>query len=97
MYADFLRYLLQHTQSYFEDHLLDGKRLWIQLKPKMEVVMTFPSEWGIRERTLVRSAVVTAGFIDGAASDRILFVTQPEATAHFLCYQNNNGLFQVSN
>lgn len=91
-----MHYLIQHTKSYFEDRMIDGKQLWNQLEPKMEVVITCPSGWGIQERAFLRSAFVTAGIADVAASVQILFVTQLEAMANFFCYQTDNGFFQVS-
>ncbi|KAF8593960.1 hypothetical protein BDV93DRAFT_502306 [Ceratobasidium sp. AG-I] len=90
IYLDFLLYLLQNTETYFTDHILDGKQIWATYKPTMDVVITGPPKWGFREQEFLRNTVVKTGFIDSAvASDRILFVAEFEAIAHFACYHTN--------
>ncbi|CAE6478916.1 unnamed protein product [Rhizoctonia solani] len=37
IYSDFLGYLLHHTKTYFEDRILDGKSIWEQYSPAMEI------------------------------------------------------------
>ncbi|QRV92561.1 heat shock protein 70 kDa 12B [Ceratobasidium sp. AG-Ba] len=92
VYTDFLRYLLQHTRTYFEDHILDGKHIWETYQPKMEVVLAHPNGWGIREQYVLRSATVAAGFVDGKDADsRIHFVSEAEASVHFCIYHTNLG------
>ncbi|KAF8598220.1 hypothetical protein BDV93DRAFT_547548 [Ceratobasidium sp. AG-I] len=94
IYSDFLRYLLQHTKTYFEDHMLDGKKLWAQFKPTMEVAITCPYK-GSQQQELLRSAVAAAGFVDGDTSRQILFVAESEAMVHFLYRQTGtSSLFQ---
>ncbi|CAE7102976.1 unnamed protein product [Rhizoctonia solani] len=88
VYADFLGYLLQHTQSYFEDHIIDGKRIWKQYKPTMEVVLAHPNGWGIREQAFFRLSAVKAGLTNASdAASRVHFVNEAEASVHF-CAQN---------
>lgn len=92
VYADFLGYLLQHTKSFFEDRILDGKQIWMRYQPKMEVVIAHPNGWGIREQTFLREAAVEAGFADRAsAPTKIRFVTEAEASVHFCIYHTNLG------
>jgi hypothetical protein len=92
IYADFLGYLLQHTQTYFEDHILDGKRIWRTYKSNLEVIIAHPNGWGIREQSFLRSATVTAGFTStGAATSRVHFVSEAEASVHFCMFHTNLG------
>jgi hypothetical protein len=84
VYADFLRYLLQHTQQYFEDHILDGETIWKTYKPTMDVIIAHPNGWGVREQGFLRTAAVTAGFTSAEqASSQVHFVTEAEASVHF--------------
>ncbi|KAF8594085.1 hypothetical protein BDV93DRAFT_482080 [Ceratobasidium sp. AG-I] len=92
VYSDFLGYLLKHTQSFFEDRIIDGKQIWESYQPTMEVVIAHPNGWGIREQTFLRAAAVETGFVDKAtASNKIRFVTEAEASVHFCIYHTNLG------
>ncbi|CAE7162684.1 unnamed protein product [Rhizoctonia solani] len=90
IYSDFLRYLLKHTKTYFEDRVLDGKRIWEKYSPKMEVILAHPNGWGIKEQVFLRSAAVSAGLAgDDTASSKIRFVTEAEASVHFCIHYAN--------
>ncbi|CAE6372167.1 unnamed protein product, partial [Rhizoctonia solani] len=90
IYSDFLRYLLKHTKAYFEDRVLDGKKIWEKYSDKMEVVLAHPNGWYCREQSFLRSAAVVAGLAgEDTASSRIRFVTEAEAAVHF-CIHNAN-------
>lgn len=92
IYTDFLGYLLKHTQTYFEDRILDGRLIWQRYKPTMEVVIAHPNGWAIREQTFLRGAAVDAGFVeDSKAQSKIRFVTEAEASVHFCIYHTNLG------
>ncbi|KAG9126352.1 hypothetical protein FRC07_003745 [Ceratobasidium sp. 392] len=92
IYTDFLQYLLQQTQTYFEDHILDGKRTWKTYSPTLEVVIAHPNGWGIREQTFLRSAAVAAGFVNASdAGSRVHFVSEAEASVHFCIFHTNLG------
>ncbi|ELU39033.1 hypothetical protein AG1IA_06935 [Rhizoctonia solani AG-1 IA] len=84
IYADFLRYLLKHTKTFFEDRVLDGQQTWARYSPTMEVVIAHPNGWGIREQTFLRSAAVAAGFsTDEKALASVRFVTEAEPGINF--------------
>ncbi|KAG8692795.1 hypothetical protein FRC11_003366, partial [Ceratobasidium sp. 423] len=92
IYSDFLKYLLKHTRSYFQDRVLDGEEVWRRYSPTMEVVIAHPNGWGIREQTFLRSAAVAAGFSTaGQASRKVRFVTEAEASVHFCIHHTNLG------
>ncbi|KAB5589322.1 hypothetical protein CTheo_7229 [Ceratobasidium theobromae] len=92
IYSDYVGYLLKHTQAYFEDRIIDGRKTWDCYKPTLEVVMAHPPGWGIRERFFLRTAVVDTGFVNHYnASRRVKFVTEAEASAHFCIWHSNLG------
>lgn len=92
VYSDFLGYLLKHTQSFFEDRIIDGKQIWESYHPTMEVVIAHPNGWGIREQTFLRAAAVETGFVNKVtAPTKIRFVTEAEASVHFCIYHTNLG------
>ncbi|CUA69013.1 hypothetical protein RSOLAG22IIIB_08263 [Rhizoctonia solani] len=81
VYSDFLEYLLQCTQSYFENHIIDGKRIWKQFQPIIQVVLTLNRGYGNREKAFLRLAVIKAGFANANdAATRVHFVYEAEAT-----------------
>ncbi|CAE6415064.1 unnamed protein product [Rhizoctonia solani] len=92
IYSDFLRYLLKHTKTFFEDRVLDGKQIWARYSPTMEVVIAHPNGWGIREQTFLRSAAVAAGYSTAEqALGKIRFLTEAEASVHFCIHHTNLG------
>lgn len=92
IYADFLGYLLRHTQAYFEDHILDGPRIWKTYAPTLEVVIAHPNGWGIREQAFLRLAAVEAGFTKAVDADtKVHFVSEAEASVHFCMFHTNLG------
>ena len=88
VFSDFLRYLYQCAQKYIEETHLNGVKLWENLQPTSEFVLTHPNGWEGAQQGMMRRAAVTAGLIpDGAAGQaRLSFVTEGEASLHF-CIQ----------
>ncbi|KAJ1303485.1 hypothetical protein OPQ81_011672 [Rhizoctonia solani] len=92
IYSDFLGYLLRNTQAYFEDRIVDGKRIWQRYKPEMEVIIAHPNGWGIREQTFLRNTAIDAKFVSASqAASKVRFVTEAEASVHFCIYHTNLG------
>ncbi|KAG8783944.1 hypothetical protein FRC12_019178 [Ceratobasidium sp. 428] len=91
IYVDFLRYLLKHTRSFFEDRIVDGSLIWESYQPEMEVVIAHPNGWGIREQTFLRAVAIEAGLTLASSPHRIRFVTEAEASVHFCIYHTNLG------
>lgn len=90
VYSDFMGYLLKHTQTFFEDRLIDGKKIWERYKHTMEIVITHPSGWGAHEQTFLRAAAIRAGITSpDQASARIQFVTEVEASIYYCTYRSN--------
>ncbi|KAG8792437.1 hypothetical protein FRC12_006084 [Ceratobasidium sp. 428] len=92
IYTDFLGYLLEKTQTYFEDHILDGKLIWRTYEPTMEVVIAHPNGWGIREQAYLRAAAVAAKFVNANdAKNRVYFVSEAEASVHYCIFHTDLG------
>ncbi|CAE6388846.1 unnamed protein product [Rhizoctonia solani] len=84
VYSDFLEYLLQCTQSYFENQITDGKQIWNQYQPTMQVVLALNRGYGNREKAFLRLAVIKAGFTNANdAATRVHFVYEAEASLRF--------------
>lgn len=81
IYTDFLRYLLQHTQFYFEKYVVGGEKEWKENSPNMLVVLCHPNGWSTREQHFLRQALHNVGA--GYRSCKINFVTEAEASVHF--------------
>ncbi|CAE6506311.1 unnamed protein product [Rhizoctonia solani] len=92
VYSDFLGYLLEHTQTYFEGHVEKGNQMWQKFKPTMELVLAHPNGWGIREQAFLRVAAAKAGFTTASdAAIRVHFVNEAEASVHFCTLYSNIG------
>lgn len=84
VYADFLRYLLAHTQKFFEARTSEGVRVWRDLIDSADIILTHPNGWGLREQSVLRRAAIRADITSPAnANDRIHFVSESEASVHF--------------
>ncbi|KAJ1303482.1 hypothetical protein OPQ81_011669 [Rhizoctonia solani] len=92
IYSDFLGYLIRHTQTFFEDRIVDGKLLWQRYRPRMQFIIAHPNGWTIREQAFLRAAATDAGLVtDDTAASCIRFVTEAEASVHFCIYHTNLG------
>ncbi|KAG8724428.1 hypothetical protein FRC09_018716 [Ceratobasidium sp. 395] len=76
VYADYFRYLFQHTRDFFRDHAFQGHNAWQLLYPTMDV--------GTLEQGVLRTAAVQAGWSTSQWSQRqISFVSEAEASVQF--------------
>ncbi|CAE6421660.1 unnamed protein product [Rhizoctonia solani] len=90
IYADFLRYLLEHTRECFETTIINGPEVWRIHSRNMEVVIAHPNGWGVREQVFLRTSSVVAGFtLAENALDHVHFVTEAEASVHFCIHYTN--------
>lgn len=68
-YTDFLRLMLTHIEAYFCKHHSRGQDIWNELFPSMEVILTIPNGWEIKQQHQIRAAAIAAGFL-GTPGDR---------------------------
>ncbi|KAG8737817.1 hypothetical protein FRC10_007780 [Ceratobasidium sp. 414] len=84
VYADYFRYLFQHTRTFFQDHTFLGQDAWRSLYHSMDVVIAHPNGWGTREQGVLRTAAVEAGWSTLRRSQKqISFVSEAEASVQF--------------
>ncbi|CAE6430100.1 unnamed protein product [Rhizoctonia solani] len=92
IYSDFLGYLLKHTQTYFEDRIIDGRRIWQRYGSAKEIIIAHPNGWTLREQSFLREAALDAGLGDPSqTSSNVRFVTEAEASVHFCIHHTNIG------
>ncbi|KAG8720502.1 hypothetical protein FRC09_009456 [Ceratobasidium sp. 395] len=90
IYTDFLRYMFEHTKSFFQKEVFEGKQVWEKHSNSMEVVITHPNGWGIYEQTKLRTAAIRAGLVpERDSTSRIKFLSEAEASVHF-CINSMN-------
>ncbi|CAE6367519.1 unnamed protein product [Rhizoctonia solani] len=90
IYADFMKYLIKHTEPYFKSRIVDGSMIWEAYKDKTVFVIGHPNGWGLREQEFLRKAAIKGGLVDKAdAKSRVRFVTEAEASVHY-CIENSN-------
>ncbi|KAG9097686.1 hypothetical protein FRC06_007290 [Ceratobasidium sp. 370] len=84
VYANYLRYLFLHTQTFFHEHVFRGQEIWHTLSSSMKIMIAHPNGWGTREQGVLRTAAVQAGLTTSTQSDRqISFVSEAEAAIQF--------------
>ncbi|KAG9085842.1 hypothetical protein FRC06_003426 [Ceratobasidium sp. 370] len=84
VYADYFRYLFQHTRTYFQDHTFLGQDAWRSLYPTMDIIIAHPNGWGTPEQGVLRGAAVEAGWSTRRRSEQqISFVSEAEASVQF--------------
>lgn len=78
-------YLFRQTEKYFKERILDGEQTWNSLKSKIEFVIAHPNGWGTEEQGILRKASIAANLVtSSAAKDRVHFVSEAEASVHFV-------------
>ncbi|CAE6473466.1 unnamed protein product [Rhizoctonia solani] len=92
VYSDFLGYLLRHTQTFFEDRIIDGKLIWQKHRSNMQFIIGHPNGYGIREQSFLRTSATNAGLVTNAtAASCVRFVSEAEASVHYCIYHTNIG------
>eukprot|EP00918_Siedleckia_nematoides_P076137 GHVU01166531.1.p1 GENE.GHVU01166531.1~~GHVU01166531.1.p1 ORF type:complete len:546 (+),score=50.24 GHVU01166531.1:96-1640(+) len=86
IYADLMRYLFEQTRTFFQQRIVDGTNTWQKHEATIQFVMAHPNGWGFLEQAFLRRAAVSAGLVppDLKSRDRIQFVTEGEASVHFV-------------
>ncbi|KAG8849000.1 hypothetical protein FRC20_002401 [Serendipita sp. 405] len=84
-YCDIMSYMFRHTQAFFESRPgYLNTTTWHRLRRSMEIILTTPNGWDLREQSFLRKVAVNAGLVDQQNADtRVTFVTEAEASIHF--------------
>ncbi|CAE7096804.1 unnamed protein product [Rhizoctonia solani] len=90
IYADFMKYLLEHTVPFFKSRIVDGPTIWEAYKNSVIFVIGHPNGYGLRQQDFLRKAAIEGGLVGAAdATTRVRFVTEAEASVHF-CIAHSN-------
>ncbi|KAG8717790.1 hypothetical protein FRC09_013662 [Ceratobasidium sp. 395] len=85
-----MTYLVKHTQAYFESRVLDGPKIWKELRDDMTIVLAHPNGWTIREKNFLRKAAIAAKYTtEDKAHAQIHFVSEAEASMHFCMFHSD--------
>jgi hypothetical protein len=85
VYADMMRYLMEHTQRFFERTHANGAHDWARSRDTIVIVLTIPNDWGIREQATLRMAAIMASLVTEENAGQLLhFVTEAEASVHYV-------------
>jgi hypothetical protein len=88
VYADMMRYLMEHARSFFETSPTKGPEIWARLRDTMVIVLATPNEWYIREQATLRKAAIMASLVTEENAGQLLqFVTEAEASVHYVLSQ----------
>ena len=91
VYADLMKYLMEHTQRFFETTTADGEEIWVRLRDTMVIVLATPNGWDIREQATLRKASIMASLVTEENAGQLLqFVTEAEASVHHVLATPSN-------
>ncbi|KAF6750812.1 hypothetical protein DFP72DRAFT_909388 [Ephemerocybe angulata] len=103
--SDVLHYLHSCAASYIQETHSNGRDLWAQTQHEVEYVFSHPNGWEGFQRQQMRDASVAAGIVpdERAAEERIMFVSEGEASLHYAVHnglpqgalENNDGVIIV--
>jgi hypothetical protein len=80
-----MKYLMGHTQRYFETRIPNGAEIWARLRDTIVIVLPTPNGWDIREQsTLCKAAIVASLVTEENAGQLLQFVAETEASVHYV-------------
>ncbi|KIL64018.1 hypothetical protein M378DRAFT_642370 [Amanita muscaria Koide BX008] len=97
VFSDFLKYLFTSAEEYIEEteRNIDPTFTWASIEKNTYFVLTHPNGWEGKQQSQMRDAAVAAGVVDrSTAANRIIFLTEGEASLHF-CLDKIPNLHQV--
>jgi hypothetical protein len=95
VYADMMKYLMGHTQRYFETRIPNGVEIWARLRDTIVIVLPTPNGWDIREQSTLRKAAIMSSLVtEENASQLLQFVTEAEASVHYVLANKSGNWLQ---
>ncbi|KAG8768710.1 hypothetical protein FRC15_005016, partial [Serendipita sp. 397] len=102
-YVDFIKYLVDNTQRYFEAINPNGSALWSRLRPGIEVIFTIPDSCDSSQQAFIRMVAAMAVLAETPRMGAVLkIITEGEASAYYALAQrpsqlrsSNGGTFAV--
>jgi hypothetical protein len=84
-----MKYLMKHTQAFFEITTANGADIWKRVRDTIVIVLATPNAWGMLEQAILRKAAITAALVTQENAGRLLqFVTEAEASVHYALAQD---------
>jgi hypothetical protein len=91
IYADMLRWLVEHTKHFFRTHTIDGEQIWQRLGSQVTIVLAIPNGWEVEQQHVLRQAMQMSGILPvNFDEDRLEFVTEGEASVHYALHHIRN-------
>jgi hypothetical protein len=89
VYADLMKYLMEHTRRFFEATTANGAEIWERVRDNIVIVLATPNVWGMREQAILRKAAIMASLVTEENAGQLLeFVTEAEASVHYALAQD---------
>ena len=93
-----MKYLMENTQRYFEMTAANGAEIWARLRDSIVIVLATPNAWYIQEQATLRKAAVMASLVTEENAGHLLqFVTEAEASAHYVLAHHPGDWLQKKN
>ncbi|KAL8292583.1 hypothetical protein RQP46_001195 [Phenoliferia psychrophenolica] len=93
VYTDFLYYLYNNTQQWYEENIPNGRGVWNKLAPQAAIVFATPDGWTDQQQGAIRTAFRQAGILSPndpeGSNSRLQFIHESEASVHW-CLSNSN-------
>lgn len=98
VYSDFFHYLMENTQSSFEQSIPNGSAVWSRVKDSLVVILKTPNGWEFNQQSVLRKAAIDAGLVKEENSHELLdFITEGEASVHYaLAYSQSKTWLNVN-
>ncbi|CAG7852390.1 SubName: Full=Uncharacterized protein {ECO:0000313/EMBL:CCA74289.1} [Serendipita indica DSM 11827] len=92
VYVAFMSYIFKATEDFFAGTTPNGVAIWQRLQHDMVIVMAIPNGWDTQQQEFLKRAAIEAGMVssDKDADLRIEFISEAEASVHYVLQKSNN-------
>lgn len=99
IYGDWISYLVTEARLWFGRTVPDGATVWEKLERTMEFVLSHPNGWNSSQQlvqkwflhTALLNAVPSASLEAVGETDRVVFVSEGHAAAHYAAHYASSG------
>jgi hypothetical protein len=85
-------YLMENTRQFFQKTTPNGAKIWARVRGTRVIVLSTPNGWDIRQQSNLRKAAVMASLVtEDNASELLQFVTEAEASVHYVAARKPEG------
>ncbi|PVF93799.1 hypothetical protein CPB86DRAFT_767082 [Serendipita vermifera] len=96
VYADFIKYLYDHTKEFFIETMPNGRNIWNRLESNIVLIFCHPNGWDVSQQSFLGDCAVLAGIVPQRdVEERVEFITEGEASVHYsVVYTTSNAWLQ---